>query len=261
MCGVFGYLGRAGNASKEVIAGLQRLEYRGYDSAGICVVDYDQNLQVIKAVGKVGNLKIKTESYEMASYHAGIGHTRWATHGGVNETNCHPHVAQNGRFVVIHNGIIENFLELKTELEAKGYTFYSETDTEIAVKLFEEYFDGDHLSTLKKIQHKMHGAYGLVFLDREFPDRLFGMKKGSPMVLGFGKEERFISSDYRALIGLIEDYIILEDGDIFLITPEEYTIVSENPDEVRERLLIDETEKAAELGEFEHFMLKEIFDQ
>lgn len=177
MCGVFGYLGRAGNASKEVLAGLQRLEYRGYDSAGICLVNHEKNFAVIKAVGKVGNLKIKTENYEIASYHAGIGHTRWATHGGVNETNCHPHIAQNGRFVVIHNGIIENYSELKTELESAGYEFYSETDTEIAVKLFEENFDGDHISTLKKIQAKMHGAYGLVFLDKDFPDRIFGMKK------------------------------------------------------------------------------------
>lgn len=261
MCGVFGYLGRAGNASKEVISGLQRLEYRGYDSAGLCVLDHAKNIAIIKAVGKVGNLKIKTESYEMASYHVGIGHTRWATHGGVTEINCHPHISQDERFVVIHNGIIENYAELKAELEARGYEFYSETDTEVTVKLFEEYFDGDHLSTLQKIKNKMHGAYGLVFLDKEFPDRLFGMKKGSPMVIGFGKDERFISSDYRALIGLIEDYIILEDGDIFLVTPEEYTIISENPDEIREKNIIDETEKAAELGNFEHFMLKEIFDQ
>ena len=139
--------------------------------------------------------------------------------------------------------------------------FYSETDTEITAKLFEKYFDGDHLSTLQKIQYKMHGAYGLVFLDKEFPDRIFGMKKGSPMVIGFGKGEKFISSDYRALIGLIDDYIILEDGDIFLVTPEEYTIISENPDEIRAKNIIDETEKPAELGDFEHFMLKEIFDQ
>lgn len=177
MCGVFGYLGRTGQASREVLAGLQRLEYRGYDSAGICVLDHEKNIEVIKAVGKVGNLKIKTDTYDLASYHAGIGHTRWATHGGVTEENCHPHLSQSGRFVVIHNGIIENYSELKAELIEKGYSFVSQTDTEVTVKLFEDLYDGDHIATLKKLVARMHGAYGLVFLDREHPDRIFGTKK------------------------------------------------------------------------------------
>lgn len=261
MCGVFGYLGRNGQASKQVLAGLQRLEYRWYDSAGVCVLNHDKNIEVIKSVGKVGNLKIKTDTYDLASYHVGIGHTRWATHGGVTEANCHPHVSQAGRFVVIHNGIIENYSELKEELQKKWYTFVSDTDTEVAVKIFEDMYDGDHISTLQKIQTRLHGAYGLVFLDRDHPDRMFGMKKGSPMVIWFGQDERFISSDYRALIGLIDDYIILEDGDIFLVTPEEYTILSEDPELEHKRLYIDEAEKPAELWDFEHFMLKEIYDQ
>ncbi len=247
MCGVFGYLGRTGKAASEVIAGLQRLEYRGYDSAGVCVLNHDKHIEVVKSVGKVGNLKVKTESYELGSYHVGIGHTRWATHGGVTELNCHPHISQSGRFVVIHNGIIENYSELKAELIEKGYSFYSETDTEITVKLFEDMFDGDHLSTMQAIRKKMHGAYGLVFLDREHPDRIFGTKMGSPMVLGFGNEERFVSSDYRSLIGLIDDYIILEDGDIFLMTPEDYTILSDGSPADRARQKVDENEKPVEL--------------
>jgi glucosamine--fructose-6-phosphate aminotransferase (isomerizing) len=216
---------------------------------------------VIKAVGKVGNLKLKTENYELGSYHVGIGHTRWATHGGVTEANCHPHLSQSGRFIVIHNGIIENYAELKAELIEKGYTFSSETDTEITVKLFEDLYDGDHLSTMQALRTRMHGAYGLVFLDREHPDRLFGTKKGSPMVLGFGKGERFISSDYRSLIGLIDNYIILEDDDIFLVTPEDYTILSGTTPVSRPELRVDESEKPVELGDFPHFMLKEIFEQ
>ena len=261
MCGVFGYLGQSGKASSEVLAGLQRLEYRGYDSAGICVLNHDHQIEVIKAVGKVGNLKLRTDSYELGSYHAGVGHTRWATHGGVTEANCHPHLSQSGRFVVIHNGIIENYAEIKAELIEKGYNFQSQTDTEVTVKLFEDIFDGDHLSTMKKLVRRLHGAYGLVFLDREHPDRIFGSKKGSPMVIGFGKEERFISSDYRSLIGLIDDYIILEDGDIFLVTPTEYTVLSEEISTDRKHHGVDESEKPVELGDYPHFMLKEIFEQ
>lgn len=128
--------------------------------------------------------------------------------------------------MVIHNGIIENYNELKAELIAKGYTFKSETDTEVTVQLFEDMFDGDYLSTMTKLVKRMHGAYGLVFLDRDNGNQIFGTKKGSPMVLGFGKGERYISSDYRSLIGLIDDYIILEDGDIFLMTLDNYTILS-----------------------------------
>jgi glucosamine--fructose-6-phosphate aminotransferase (isomerizing) len=261
MCWVFGYIGTSGKAAPEVLSGLQRLEYRGYDSAGLCVVDHAKHIQVIKAVGKVSNLKIKTDSIDFSSFHAGIGHTRWATHGGVTETNCHPHVSESGRFVVIHNGIIENYAELRSELMQKWYTFKSETDTEVTVQLFEEIFDGDYLSTMTKLVQKMHGAYGLVFLDRDNGNQIFGTKKGSPMVLGFGKTERYISSDYRSLIGLIDDYIILEDGDIFLMTPDNYTILSGGQDANRAKQVVDESEKVVELGDFPNFMLKEVFEQ
>jgi glucosamine--fructose-6-phosphate aminotransferase (isomerizing) len=141
-------LGRPGHAGKEIIAGLQRLEYRGYDSAGICVVNHEKKVEVVKSVGKVANLKVKTDVYDLESYHVGIGHTRWATHGGVTEPNCHPHLSQTGRFIVIHNGIIENYREIKEELLQKGYTFYSETDTEIVAKMFEDMFTGNHMETL-----------------------------------------------------------------------------------------------------------------
>ncbi|MBC7503643.1 glutamine--fructose-6-phosphate transaminase (isomerizing) [Candidatus Gracilibacteria bacterium] len=261
MCGVFGYIGHPGSAAREVIAGLQRLEYRGYDSAGLCVIDHASNMQVIRAVGKVNNLKVKSDQHDFSTYHAGIGHTRWATHGGVTEANCHPHLSQSGRFVVIHNGIIENYSELKQELIEKGYTFNSETDTEVTVQLFEDIFDGDYLSTITKLVSRMHGAYGLVFLDRDNGNTMFGTKKGSPMVLGFGKTERYISSDYRSLIGLIDDYIILEDGDIFLLTPDNYQVLSEGLAADRIRQTVDESEKVAELGDFPNFMLKEVFEQ
>ncbi len=261
MCWVFGYIWHSGKAAPEVLAWLQRLEYRGYDSAGLCVVDANKHIEVIKAVGKVNNLKLKTDAIDFSTYQAGIWHTRWATHGGVTEANCHPHVSQSGRFVVIHNGIIENYSELKAELIAKGYTFQSETDTEVTVQLFEDIFDGDYLSTMRKLVTRMHGAYGLVFLDRDNANTMFGTKKGSPMVLGFGKNERYISSDYRSLIGLIDDYIILEDGDIFMMTLDNYTILSEWQTADRIRQTVDESEKIAELWDFPNFMLKEVFEQ
>ena len=261
MCWVFGYIGQSGEAAREVIAGLQRLEYRGYDSAGLCVIDEEKHVEVIRAVGKVNNLKLKSDAFDFSSFHAGIGHTRWATHGGVTEANCHPHMSESGRFIVIHNGIIENYAELKAELIAKWYTFKSETDTEVTVQLFEDIFDGDYLSTMTKLVKKMHGAYGLVFLDRDNGNQIFGTKKGSPMVLGFGREKRYISSDYRSLIGLIDDYIILEDGDIFLMTLDNYTILSGGESADRARQLVGEEEKVAELGDFPNFMLKEVFEQ
>ncbi len=261
MCWVFGYIGRSWQAAREVIAGLQRLEYRGYDSAGLCVIDSDKNIQVIKAVGKVNNLKVKTDLMDFSAFHAGIWHTRWATHGGVTEANCHPHISQSGRFVVIHNGIIENYSELKKELITKWYTFHSETDTEVTVQLFEDIFDGDYQSTMSKLVARMHGAYGLVFLDRDNGNTMFGTKKGSPMVLWFGKTERYISSDYRSLIGLIDDYIILEDGDIFVMTPENYTILSEGQSTERIHQTVDESEKIIELGDFPNFMTREVFEQ
>jgi glutamine---fructose-6-phosphate transaminase (isomerizing) len=261
MCGVFGYLGQSGQAAREVLAGLQRLEYRGYDSAGLCVVDSDHQTRVIRAVGKVSNLRLKTDAIDFSQFSTGIGHTRWATHGGVTEANCHPHTSQSGRFVVIHNGIIENYAELRAELIAKGYIFHSETDTEVTVQLFEDMWDGDYLSTMTRLVTRMHGAYGLVFIDRDNSGVLFGTKKWSPMVLGFGPDARYISSDYRSLIGLIDDYIILEDGDIFQMTSDNYMILSEWQQTDRTRQIVDETEKVVELGDFPNFMLKEVFEQ
>lgn len=261
MCWIFWYLGRSGNAHKEVLAGLQRLEYRGYDSAGIALINHEKKLEVIRSVGKVSGLKIKADSHDLISYHIGIGHTRWATHGGVTEANCHPHTSVNGRFVVIHNGIIENYSELKSELMEKWYNFQSQTDTEVVVALYEDLFTWDHLETLSLLLSRIEWAYGLVFLDAYHPDRIFGAKKWSPMVLGFGDSERFVSSDYRSLIGLIDDYIILEDGDMFMVTPEDYLVRASGNEVERSHHAVDDTEKPIDLGDYPHFMLKEIFEQ
>lgn len=261
MCWIFWYLGRTGNAHKEVLAGLQRLEYRGYDSAGIALINHEKKIEVIRSVGKVSGLKIKSDAYDLLSYHVGIGHTRWATHGGVTEANCHPHTSTSRRFVVIHNGIIENYSELKSELVEKWYNFQSETDTEVVVALYEDIFTWDHLETLSLLLARIEWAYGLVFLDSYYPDRIFGAKKWSPMVLGFGDGERFVSSDYRSLIGLIDDYIILEDGDMFMLTTEDYVVRASGAPVERSHHPVDDTEKPIDLGDYPHFMLKEIFEQ
>ena len=202
---------------------------------------------MIKSVGKVMELKRRVDTYDLADYHVGIGHTRWATHGKVTEENCHPHISDSGRFVVVHNGIIENYSELKSMLIEKGCTFYSETDTEVLAKLYEDLFDGDHFHTLELLVTQIEGAYGVVFIDREHPDMIFGAKKGSPLVIGMSKEEKFVSSDYRSLIGLIDHYMILEDGDIFTITPENYSIANRGLSVERTAHVMDENEKKIEL--------------
>ncbi|MDD5376739.1 MAG: glutamine--fructose-6-phosphate transaminase (isomerizing) [Candidatus Gracilibacteria bacterium] len=260
MCGIFGFTGKQ-DAAPLLLKGLSRLEYRGYDSAGICVVNGNNNFYIGKAVGKVMELRNRTEGVDLAGYTTGIGHTRWATHGGVTTNNCHPHTSSDGRFAVVHNGIIENYSELRTMLQNEGYIFYGETDTEVAAKLFEHLFDEDDFETLKKLTTVIEGAYALVFIDRENPNRLFGAKLGSPLVIGIKGDSCYVSSDYRSLIGTVEEYITLEDGDIFCIENGDYRIVNCEVELVRDKESITEKEQAMELGDFPHFMLKEIHEQ
>lgn len=260
MCGIFGYIGDK-SAPVEVVKGLARLEYRGYDSAGIATVNASGTEQTFKSVGRVINLANKIHAQNLDGFSTAIGHTRWATHGGVTEKNCHPHASASGRFSVVHNGIIENYGELKKMLEGKGRVFASQTDTEVAVQLFEYLFDGDTLSTLKKTVKQMEGAYALVFLDTQTPNALFGAKLGSPLVIGQNATEWYISSDYRSLIGLCTEYITLEDGDIFRIQNGQLIIVNNGVEIVRDSEAISEENKMNELGDFPNYMLKEIYEQ
>ncbi|MDD2891643.1 MAG: glutamine--fructose-6-phosphate transaminase (isomerizing) [Candidatus Gracilibacteria bacterium] len=260
MCGIFGFTGGK-DAAPILLKGLSRLEYRGYDSAGICMISKNRDLYINKAIGKVMELKNKINLSSLSEYTTGIGHTRWATHGGVTENNCHPHTSANGRFAVVHNGIIENYSELRTMLQGQGYQFYGETDTEVAAKLFEHLFMGDDFETLKKLTTVIEGAYALVFLDKENPGKLFGAKIGSPLVIGIGRDSWYVSSDYRSLIGLVDEYITLEDGDLFCIENNDYKVVNCGVELVRDKESITETEKHMELGDFPHFMLKEIYEQ
>ena len=176
MCGIFGYTGTR-NASHEILHGLQRLEYRGYDSAGLAVVDDTHDTKLVKSVGRVIELKNIVDHLRLDGHHTGIGHTRWATHGIVTEYNCHPHTSHDKRFFVVHNGIIENYTALRAMLTAKGYVFYGQTDTEVVAKLFAHIFTGDIVETMKLLVHEIEGAYALVFIDKQSPRILFGAKR------------------------------------------------------------------------------------
>ncbi|MCD5382955.1 glutamine--fructose-6-phosphate transaminase (isomerizing) [Candidatus Gracilibacteria bacterium] len=260
MCGIFGYKGVKKNAQNILLNGLRKLEYRGYDSAGIAVGNEKGDFSIVKAKGKISNLASEIEN-EKGDFNFGISHTRWATHGGVALENCHPHTDSKGKFTIVHNGIIENFSKLKKDLVEKGYKFYGETDTEVIAKLLEENFDGDLFITVEKVLPKLEGAFALLVMHKDFPGDIVGVKYGSPLVFGEQKGEFYFSSDIGALGGVIENVIYLEDGDLVFVKGDEFIIKSEGKltQKPFEKIDIDLT--VAEKGDFKHFMLKEIFEQ
>ncbi len=260
MCGIVGYTGPR-EAGPILIAGLQRLEYRGYDSAGIALVDDAGDLFVEKKAGKLANL---TTAIADRTPHAAIGlaHTRWATHGRPNDLNAHPHQDCTGEITVIHNGIIENFRELRDELEARGHTLTSETDTEALAHLVEEAYDGDLAAAVRTTLTRCEGAYALAVMHRGEGDRLVGARKDVPLVVGLGDGETFLASDVAAILAHTDRVIFLEDGDVADLRPSG-VIITDLAGVVQERAVttIDWTPEAAEKGGYEHFMLKEIHEQ
>ncbi|RUM60227.1 MAG: glutamine--fructose-6-phosphate transaminase (isomerizing) [Persephonella sp.] len=259
MCGIIGYIGKR-KAVPVLLYGLQRLEYRGYDSAGIAVIS-DGKLAVEKKVGKIKELHEYLWGKNIRG-HVGIGHVRWATHGGVCEENAHPHISQNKKFAVVHNGIIENFLELKEELTKKGYKFVSETDTEVIAHLFEDLYDGDLLNTALKVAKKLDGAYAIGVISVEEPDKIIAIKKGSPLVIGLGKNENFIASDIPAVLEYTKEFITLDDGEIALLTKDTVKVFDlEGNEKEKEILHINWNISLAEKGGYKHFMEKEINEQ
>ena len=211
MCGIVGYIG-GDQAVPVLLNGLSKLEYRGYDSAGISV--YEDGIRTIKVKGRLAGLAEKLEKDGQKPSHIGIGHTRWATHGEPSETNSHPHNSMSGKISVVHNGIIENYLELKAELKEKGVVFKSETDTEVVAHLYEELYDGDMISTTRKLLTKIRGAYALGIMCSEHPDTLVAVRKGSPLLVGLGKGENYIASDIPALLEYTRDYYLLDEYEI-----------------------------------------------
>lgn len=260
MCGIVGYIGDQ-EAQPVLLDGLRRLEYRGYDSAGIAVINRKGEMGLAKSKGRLANLEEKLKEIPLSGS-VGIGHTRWATHGEPSEINCHPHTNEKKTISVIHNGIIENYQHLREFLLGKGYHFYSETDTEVIPNLIDYYYCGDLLEAVMKTVSKLEGSYALGILSVSEPDRLIAVRKDSPLVIGVGKGENFIASDVPAVLNYTRDFIYLKD--------KEFAVIRKNSVEVYtpEGELTEKTVKhitwnadAAEKGGYEHFMLKEICEQ
>lgn len=262
MCGIVGYIGDK-NVYPILIQGLQRLEYRGYDSAGLAI--YNSSLKVYKCKGRVSDLE-KFVSSEDISGNVGIGHTRWATHGEPNDRNAHPHTSMNGDFVLVHNGIIENYAELKSDLKKKGYTFQSDTDTEVLVNLIEYFYrnaeDANAEIAVRLALSKVVGAYGIVVICKNEKNQLIAARKGSPLVIGLGRGEYFIASDATPIINYTDSVIYLNDHDVAIVNKDSLTLKTVENNPVAFKITkVDMTIGDLEKGEFEHFMLKEIFEQ
>ncbi|WP_313529651.1 glutamine--fructose-6-phosphate transaminase (isomerizing) [Anaerotignum sp.] len=259
MCGIVGYIGNE-EAIPVLLNGLAKLEYRGYDSAGISV--YKDGIHTIKTKGRLAVLSEKIEGGDSVSSHIGIGHTRWATHGAPSDRNSHPHNSQSGKISVVHNGIIENYLELKAFLEDNGYHFLSETDTEVVAQLFDFYYDGDPVGTLRKIIGKIRGAYALGIMCSDHPDSLLAVRKDSPLLVGLSEEGNYIASDIPALLEYTRDYYLLDDNEIVFLTREGVTLFDLDGNQIEKDVFhVTWDIDAAEKGGYDYFMMKEIMEQ
>ncbi len=260
MCGIIGYVGEK-QAAPILLDGLSRLEYRGYDSAGIAV--YSENeLNIKKSRGRLSVLSEMTDNGKSVFGTMGIGHTRWATHGEPSDVNSHPHISSSGRFSVVHNGIIENYIPLKKKLMKKGIEFLSETDTEVVAHLFEYYYNGDIVDTLIKVIDRVEGSYALGIMSVENPDEFIAVRKASPMIVGLGDGENFIASDVTAILNYTRDIYYLEDDEIVVLKKDEVKIYNRDKELIeKEVFTVNWDVSAAEKGGYEHFMMKEIEEQ
>ena len=258
MCGIVGYVGKR-NAQDVLLDGLEKLEYRGYDSAGVALA-LKGGIRVVKSKGRLAELRKRLAVEALARSGCGIGHTRWATHGEPSDVNSHPH--STPRVSIVHNGIIENYGVLKERLMAKGYTFESETDTEVLVKLIDSCYEGEPLKALRAALAMVRGSYALAVLFRDLPDTLFAVKRESPLIVGWGEEENFIASDIPALLKYTRRYSVLEEGDMAVVNADGIRFYNEFAEPVeREVLTANWDQEAAEKGGYPHFMLKEINEQ
>lgn len=260
MCGIVGYVGSK-QAAPILLDGLSKLEYRGYDSAGIAVIDNDK-IDLKKAKGRLAVLSEKIDGGAAMHGTVGIGHTRWATHGEPSDVNSHPHLSMSGRFAVVHNGIIENYISLKKKLISKGFEFVSETDTEVIAHLFEYYYKGDIVDAMIKVIERVEGSYALGVLCSDFPDRFVAVRKASPMIVGLGEGENFIASDVTAILKHTRNVYYLEDNEIVVLKRDNVTVYNMDKEEVeKEVFVVNWDVSAAEKGGYEHFMMKEMEEQ
>ena len=260
MCGIVGFTG-ARSAAPILLKGLRQLEYRGYDSAGIAVLAGGA-IDVEKVSGRIAKLCEKTRDGAAVPGVTGIGHTRWATHGAPTDTNAHPHLSNDGRFAIVHNGIIENYLALREELIADGYVFESETDTETIVHLLEFNYDGDIKAAVMKTAARLEGSYALGILCTDAPDTLYAVRESSPLILGIGVGENYFASDVTALVAHTKNVIYLEDGEMAELTSASIRVYDCTGQEIKKPVSrVTWNVEAAEKGGYEHFMLKEIMEQ
>ena len=263
MCGIVGYIGER-NATPIILEGIKRLEYRGYDSSGIAILDKESNLKIFKKSGKIVELERSLPSPSETFGNIGIAHTRWATHGEPNEVNAHPHTDCTNRFAVVHNGIIENHKKLRTKLESEGHKFTSDTDTEVLAHLI-EYFAKEEDNFTLYVQEALklvEGTFGIAVIDTDNPDKIVAARRGSPLILGIGKDEFFVASDVTAIIIHTKKVIYLQDNEIVTINRKNFEITTLENEVVEAKISeVDWDVSAIDKGEYKHFMLKEIFEQ
>lgn len=260
MCGIVGYVGKE-QAAPILLDGLAKLEYRGYDSAGVAVYD-GSNIEIVKAKGRLQALRDLTGDGKKLKGTLGIGHTRWATHGEPSVTNAHPHFNESRTIAVVHNGIIENYQPLKEKMLSKGYHFVSETDTEVVAHLLDYYYDGNPVRAIEKVMHRVQGSYALGILFKDFPDKMYAVRKDSPLVVGASDEGNFIASDVPAILKYTREVYFIENGEICELSEQGIQFYNEDLEPIhKETKTIEWDIEAAEKGGYEHFMLKEIYEQ
>ena len=261
MCGIVGYIGTQ-PAAPILLNGLAKLEYRGYDSAGIAIENPDSKIEVIKAKGRLSVLADMTDNGKAVKGTCGIGHTRWATHGEPSSANAHPHVSNDKTIAVVHNGIIENYLELREKMTKAGAVFVSETDTEVVAHMLHHYYKGDPLEAITKVMMRVRGSYalGILFMDR--PGEIYAVRKDSPLIVGQSKTGNFIASDVPAILEYTRDVYYIQNMEIAKMTKDSLSFYNIDQEEITKELHhIEWDAKAAEKEGFEHYMMKEIYEQ